>query len=333
MSYYLANRDPRQLRRDVRSVVLGVVGFIVTMNVVTIIVVLVAAFMVNMESIMLAAGSMDQATMDALTDQVLDSYLETTMQYSGLGMLLGMICGLPWFFLVRGKAFLSSDAVKVNSKAKLGTILILLICVFGIQGFMQLITMVLEPLFNQGGGSLTDALEEGMESLTFSFWGVLYIVIIGPICEELVFRGGVMRKLEKYGANFAIIVSSLIFALYHMILFQAVFAFFIGIILAYTAGRFSLKWAVLLHIINNGLAVLPLYVGIPSLDTILLVIYVVSFVIAFVVLVVNRRPMKAQRQAGAPSEPTVYHRAFSSPWLIVYITLTTFVAVLLLGFF
>jgi len=333
VQYYLANRDPKQIRRDVRGVVLCVAAFILTMNIVAVVVVVAAVFIEHLDSIMHILGNADNSSTEILTNYLLSVYGDGMDKYMGLGMLLGMVCGLSWLFLLRGKKFVTSDIPRVNSKAKVGTLLILLLCVFGIQGFMSLILIVSEPLFNQAGGSLTDVLEESTTSLAITFWGAIYIVIIGPICEELVFRGGVLRKLERHGANFAIIVSSLLFALYHMILFQAVFAFFIGIVLAYTAGRFSLKWAIVLHIINNGLAILPTILDNEYLAIGLGLIYLASFiaviVIVIVIVIVRRDLLLAQKRAGAPREPRVFARAFVSPWLIGYIAITGFVAVTL----
>ena len=317
-----------QIRRDVRGVVLCVIAFILSIQIIAALVVYGIAIVQNAESIMSAVDNVGDPT-NALLMNLLSEYVNEAMdQYLGVGMIIGMLCGLPWLFLIRGKLFISSDIPRINSKANFSMLFILLLCVFGIQGFMALMFAVFEPLFNQGGGSLTEVLEESTSSLAITFWGALYIAVIGPICEELVFRGAVMRKLERYGSNFAIIVSSLLFALYHMILFQAVFAFFIGIILAYTAGRFSLKWAILLHMINNSMAILATYVNSEILTAALGMTYLASFVVAIVVLIVRRDLLVAQKAAGAPSEPRVYARAFVSPWLICYLILTGLFSVL-----
>lgn len=308
------------------------------MNIVAAVVAVLITFVAHFDSFMhIANNTPASETTDMLTAYFYSVFAEEMDGNLGLGMIFGMLCGLPWLFLIRGKRFVTSDIPRVNSKAKFGVLLVLLLCIFGIQGFMYLIQIFLEPLFNQGGGSLTDVLEESTTSLAVTFWGALYIVLIGPVCEELLFRGGVMRHLERYGANFAIVLSSLLFALYHMILFQAAFAFFIGLVLAYTAGRFSLKWAIVLHMINNGLAILPLLVNSELLSMVLTWVYLGSFVAVVIILIwvlsFGRHLLTGQKKAGAPSEPRVFSRAFSSPWLIAYIAATGLVAFSLLGFF
>jgi membrane protease YdiL (CAAX protease family) len=77
-------------------------------------------------------------------------------------------------------------------------------------------------------------------------WLVIYILCAGilvPISEEIVFRGFVLRRLrEKYGLKTAVMMSSFLFSLIH---FNKDFlgAFFIGIVLAVLALKFSSLYA------------------------------------------------------------------------------------------
>lgn len=327
MPYIPVYVDPKQLKRDVRGVVLCVVAFIATVSVVSTIVLIAAVFIEYPElvndlmnnAVRSTGGSLGQ--MPAEYDRLGDAILSVSAEYAGLASILGMICGLPWFFTIRGKNLLTKDVTRVHSRVKPGTIALMLVFILGIQCFMTLLQLGLEPLFNQSGSSLTDTLEDTTVDLATSFWGVLYIVILGPIFEELVFRGAVMRKLERYGANFAIVISALLFGLYHIILFQAAFAFLIGLVLAYTAGRFSLKWSILLHMINNGLAVLTVFLGSEAFDMALNICYMLALAASILILILGRRYLQAQKQAGAPSHRRVFARAFCSPWLILYIVL------------
>ena len=334
MSYVLAQRNPKQLKWDVRSTTLCVAAFILTMNIVATLVMVVAVLIENIDLIM--AASAQSASSAELTADLTEVMLETYGDHAGLASFIGMLCGLPWFFILRGKKFLTSDITRVNSKVKFLPLVVMLICIFAVQGFLVVIQIIAEPFANMGGSGgespFTDMMEESITSLALSPWGALYIVFLGPICEELVFRGAVMRKLEPYGANFAIVVSSLLFGLYHIILFQAMFAFFVGLVLAYVAGRFSLKWATLLHIINNGISVFSIYMGNEVFDTLLTVCFLACLVIAPIILVVKRKYVFAQQFAGAASEPKVFARAFTSPWLIGYIVLCVLGGVSLIAF-
>lgn len=84
--------------------------------------------------------------------------------------------------------------------------------------------------------------------------GLLYIGFIGPIYEEVIFRGFMFSGLLRRGYGFwtAACVSSLLFAFMHLNVAQGVNAFFIGLLAAgiyYWTG--NLKYAMLLHIANN----------------------------------------------------------------------------------
>ena len=74
---------------------------------------------------------------------------------------------------------------------------------------------------------------------------------IGPIAEEIVYRGFVMNILKPYGKHFAIVCSAIIFGIMHANIHQIFFAILVGLVLGYVAMEYSLKWAVALHIFNN----------------------------------------------------------------------------------
>ena len=93
--------------------------------------------------------------------------------------------------------------------------------------------------------------------------GVAYLLMLINICvlpallEEFVFRGVILQSLKNFGEGFALIASSIIFAVAHRNLLQGVGAFFVGLILAFINLRtHSLKCAILIHLFNNGFAVL-----------------------------------------------------------------------------
>lgn len=86
-------------------------------------------------------------------------------------------------------------------------------------------------------------------------WGTIYICAIGPLLEELVFRGYLMGKLKCFGKVNAIIMSAIVFALFHGNFCQSINSFFLGVVFGYVAMEYSLVWASLFHIINNAVLV------------------------------------------------------------------------------
>ena len=81
-------------------------------------------------------------------------------------------------------------------------------------------------------------------------------VLIGPICEEIIFRGIILEGLlTRYTTKKAIIYSALIFGIIHFIPIQVVNAFFIGIVLGWIYIKTKSLWVCIgIHILNNALA-------------------------------------------------------------------------------
>lgn len=78
--------------------------------------------------------------------------------------------------------------------------------------------------------------------------------VLGPIGEELVFRGVVQSSLEKYGSWVAIVGSSLMFAAIHGPSVIFVDAFVMGLFFGAVFRLSGSIWsAVTLHVIYNGL--------------------------------------------------------------------------------
>ena len=86
-------------------------------------------------------------------------------------------------------------------------------------------------------------------------FGLVYSALAAPLTEEFLFRGVVLGVLRPHGDGFAIVVSAVLFGLYHGNVEQFVFAFLVGLVLSYVRVRTdNLWWCVLLHGANNFLA-------------------------------------------------------------------------------
>ena len=88
--------------------------------------------------------------------------------------------------------------------------------------------------------------------------GILRVVIIAPVVEELIFRGVIMSGFMKnYKAVYAILFSALLFALFHLNPWQFPVAFMLGLILGWLRIRTGSIFACITgHAINNGLVFL-----------------------------------------------------------------------------
>ncbi len=100
-----------------------------------------------------------------------------------------------------------------------------------------------------------------VEAMLFSSGIVVEIIVIGvliPIVEELVYRGLAFRRMrDTIGFLPAMLVSAFLFALAHGNIVQGLYAFGVGILLAYVCERSGcLAAPILLHITANTVSVL-----------------------------------------------------------------------------
>lgn len=106
---------------------------------------------------------------------------------------------------------------------------------------------------------LPNSMQETFEMMMRHPLGIIAIVIMAPIVEELLFRGAIeghLLRKWKHPAG-AIVFSSLVFGVVHGNWVQAPFAFVIGLALGWMYYRTgSLLPGILMHFVNNSTAVL-----------------------------------------------------------------------------
>ncbi|MCF2139560.1 MAG: CPBP family intramembrane metalloprotease [Candidatus Lokiarchaeota archaeon] len=94
------------------------------------------------------------------------------------------------------------------------------------------------------------------------FWLIFFLVaIIGPVVEEFFYRGLIFKALRKILApQWAIILSSLLFAVSHLNIIQGILAFILAIFLAvFYEKSENLMIPIIMHILNNTLSILLTY--------------------------------------------------------------------------
>ena len=140
--------------------------------------------------------------------------------------------------------------------------------------------------------------------------GLLGICLIGPLAEEVFFRGAIERRLLEKNWNpwFAIVISAALFAVSHLNFAQGFTAFIIGIFMGWVYYRTRSIWVTaLIHMVNNTVAciisfmapesmndeafTLPLSIGIPALIVSIILIYIAAKKIGW--LTKDRTPIPA----------------------------------------
>lgn len=179
----------------------------------------------------------------------------------------------------------------------------------------------------------------------------LYICLLGPVLEELIFRGVMLEGLRKYGNAFGIIMSSVLFGLMHQNFTQCVPAICMGLIWATMAVKSgSLMPSILVHILNNTLSSVILLVmgmsgdvdimeisaniteSLPLLVVLVLNLLIRGVCIAASVMMVRRftRSRRKLLSSGEYSKKRTWSYIFTSlPWLAVigYMLVTTLTSI------
>ena len=154
----------------------------------------------------------------------------------------------------------------------------------------------------------------------------LFMCIVTPVCEEIIFRGCIGSNFKKYGIKFAMIMSSVLFALYHLNFLQLVSAFIMGTVLFYIAMNYSVKWSILFHFINNAMAITAsqlLKDNIESAAVINGAVYAVEAVFVIIALILMKKDNAAKKVkdflGSVRDESGVYKASTLNVWFILII--------------
>lgn len=101
------------------------------------------------------------------------------------------------------------------------------------------------------GSSVNNVVFDVTDSVSLWF-NALVMVIVAPVFEEYIFRKLLVDRLVQFGEGAAVLMSALMFGLFHGNLNQFIYAFTLGLFLAfiYVKTR-SIKYTVVLHMLVN----------------------------------------------------------------------------------
>lgn len=99
--------------------------------------------------------------------------------------------------------------------------------------------------------------EEFLKREGIILFGLFHIAVVPALCEEVLFRGYILHAFEKsWGIITAVVVSGLIFGLFHLQLPNLLPLATLGIMLALMTWFSGSLWpAIVAHFLNNGAAV------------------------------------------------------------------------------
>lgn len=247
----------------------------------------------------------------------------TGADINGVVYLISSLVGLAFIWLMYRRDFDFWDLMEDTRDIPPKVFLNALVIVIGIQPIFQIIGYGVEQLFMGFNYEITypsfDKHSGG------SFFIMINMVIVGPIIEELIFRGLLLRSLAQYGRNFAIVTTSILFGIYHASLIQNGYAFVVGIVLAYITLRYSIKWAIIIHCTNNMLMMIIAYLNVPyQINYIFLGIF---FIWGIIILIVKNKKVRKYFKKGR-SKKNAYRYTFSNMYILAYLALTLILTIM-----
>lgn len=165
------------------------------------------------------------------------------------------------------------------------------------------------------------------------------VAVVPAFVEEFAFRGAVMQPLRKYGDGFAIVASSVVFAILHGNLIQAPFALIAGIGMGYAVCLTNSIWTgVIIHFLNNFYSVIMSFMVADITDEemlskvyllITVSLYAISILgsVVFVILRRNRKLAKAETliSSGEKSKAFFLNVPMIIAFIIMLIQITNYV--------
>ena len=144
-----------------------------------------------------------------------------------------------------------------KKKMKIGEFILL---IFATIGGAQLVNIFFQIIINVIKLLLKIEIQDNVQDLITNanpIFTVIFVVIIGPIFEELIFRGTLFKKLKVYGDKTAILYTAIAFGLFHCNISQIPFAIVVGLFLGYAKARTNnIIYPIIMHMAVNSISAL-----------------------------------------------------------------------------
>ena len=215
-----------------------------------------------------------------------------------IGLLIGIPfygVGFPIFLLMMKKI---PDGPKGEfKKMSIKDIIVVVFISIAATYIFNIVSSIINVFISMIKGSdVINPLEIIMETSTI-IPTIIFVGILSPIIEEIVFRRVLLDKLRTYGDKTAIWFTALAFALFHGNLSQFFYAFVLGLIFGYIAIKTNtIRYTIIIHIAVNifGSVIIPA-LALSGNETLVMAagLLVIGFmVIAIILFIANYKKIK-----------------------------------------
>ncbi|HHX61890.1 MAG TPA: CPBP family intramembrane metalloprotease [Epulopiscium sp.] len=216
---------------------------------------------------MLVGVMLVQKILEKVLTEVWPNFMEGAW---GIWILIGVpfyAVGIPIFFLMTKK--ISSGPKGEKKKMSFKEIVVMFIISMAAVYIFNILGNVINTIIGLIKGSPVKNPLLGLLDGANFFATLLFVGILSPIAEEIVFRGIMLDKLRIYGDKIAICFTALAFGLFHGNLSQFFYAFALGLLFGYIATKTNrIKYTVIFHMGINiiGGVMMPLVLKLLPLD-------------------------------------------------------------------
>lgn len=188
-------------------------------------------------------------------EQIWSLYSNDYYFESGIDIIYSVfVVGLPFFLMYLFTK--KQNIVSLNNFAKpkgVAYTTAMIFMGFGLCILSSYITNFLYTIIESTGVTLpyddfTPPLEPVAIALLF-----IKTAVVPALIEEFAIRGFLLQSMRRYGDDFAIVMSSLVFSLMHANAVQIIFAFMAGLALGYVYCKTNSIWTcIIVHFLNNA---------------------------------------------------------------------------------
>lgn len=255
------------------------------------------------------------SSMIGLASEDIAIFFSNCYGYALLAFAMQFTIAMTYFFFSRNKDNKIISAPK--SKKLLVYIIIAIASFFTLYPLINCIDSLL-----QDWGIRINTISYELNSTSYIV-SLFSLVILPAICEELLFRGLIFKGLKPYGKYFSIIVSALLFAIYHMSLSQAVYPFLLGLLLSLIMyHENNIVYCIAVHMTNNFLSLTLSYANISLVFNhwtylLLALVLFAMFIVAVMYFMIKK--VKSTEKTKISREELIYFTISITIMIVFYV--------------
>ena len=201
-----------------------------------------------------AAFGLIIASMFGVKNETFLAFVNTALGYLLLTLFMDVLLVLTFFLFNKNKN--NQIISKPTTKKVLTYVLLALACYILLYPIVTVFNSVIYNFFP------TNDLTYKLTTANY-FVSLVSLVLLPAVAEELIFRGIIFKGLQKRSNRFAIIISSIMFSLFHLSLEQTIYPILMGIVLAVImCYENNIIYCITVHLINNFISLTLKYFNI-----------------------------------------------------------------------